>query len=490
MASVLTLQAGARKISVNDGLFIDGEFVPSVSGKKFAVVNPSTGDKVCEVFEGAATDVDKAVAAAKKAFPAWRRLPSRDRATWMRKIVEELEAHADDIAHLESLDNGKPLKDARAVDVPMLIETFRFYASFADKLEGATYETEWNDMSFTRREPIGVCGAIIPWNFPILMLAWKTAPALACGNTQVLKSSEKTPLSALYFAQLMKNIGLPEGVFNLVSGFGPEVGAPLAAHQDVRKIGFTGSVPTARRIMALAAESNLKKVTLELGGKSPNIIFDDADLDLAVASATAGIYFNHGQVCSAGSRIFVQEGIYDEFVKRFVVAAGKIRLGDQFGENTDQGPQVDEIQFNKILGYVEEGKKEGATVACGGTRVGDKGYFIAPTLLTGCQDTHKVVREEIFGPVGVCLKFSTEEEVIERANNSNYGLAAALFTTNLSRAFRVEKALEAGSVWVNCYNKFDVRIPFGGYKESGFGREMSSYAIDSFTQIKAVRITL
>jgi len=376
------------------------------------------------------------------------------------------------------------------VDVPMAIKTFRFYAGLADKLTGHTYETQTNDFSFTRREAIGVCGAIIPWNFPLLMLAWKAGPCLGCGNVLVLKSSEKTPLSALLFAKLCQEIGLPKGVFNLVSGFGPGAGAPLALHHDVDKIAFTGSTGTGRHIMKMAAESNLKKVTLELGGKSPNIIFDDCDLDLAVANASAGIYFNHGQVCCAGSRIFVQEGIYDEFVKRFTAHTAKIKLGCQFDPTTNQGPQVDELQFNKILGYIEGSKKDGALVACGGSRSGDKGYFIQPTLLTNCNDDMVCVKEEIFGPVGCALKFKTEEEAIARANNSVFGLAAAVFTQDISRAFRVEKQLKAGTVWINCYNAFDVRVPFGGYKQSGFGREMSEYAIESYTQIKAVRVAL
>jgi len=486
----ITLQAGAKSIALDNGLFIDGSFVESVNKKKMKVINPSTGDQICEIYEADHADVDKAVAAANTAFSSWSRVPSATRAEWLRKIKDGIVKHAEEMAHLESLDNGKTVKDSSAVDIPLAIATFQFYSELAGNLKGVTYETEVNDFSFTRREPIGVCGAIIPWNFPLLMLAWKVAPCLACGNTLVLKSSEKTPLSALFFSKICAEVGLPKGVFNCLSGFGPTAGAPLASHMKVQKIGFTGSVGTGRVIMELAAKSNLKKVTLELGGKSPNIIFDDADLDLAVVGARTGIFFNHGQVCCAGSRIFVQEGIYDEFVKRFSANAQSIKLGDQFAKDTAQGPQVDEIQFNKILGYIEKGKSQGATIACGGNRVGSKGYFISPTILTNLDDSNVCVKEEIFGPVACVLKFKTEEEVIARANDTPFGLAAAVFTQNLSRAFRVEKQLKAGTVWINCYNAFDVRVPFGGYKESGFGREMSEYAIDSFTQIKAVRIAL
>eukprot|EP00993_Chasmostoma_nieuportense_P000071 NODE_1065_length_1677_cov_80.633548_g1000_i0.p1 GENE.NODE_1065_length_1677_cov_80.633548_g1000_i0~~NODE_1065_length_1677_cov_80.633548_g1000_i0.p1 ORF type:complete len:505 (+),score=89.20 NODE_1065_length_1677_cov_80.633548_g1000_i0:42-1517(+) len=485
-----TVQAGPLSLTLNPGLFIDGQFVDSKSGKTFPSVNPATGAVICQVAEAGSADIDLAVDAAKRAYKTWGKIPSRSRAEMMWKLVAGLQKYSAELAHLEALDNGKTLKDSSAVDIPMTIQTFQLYASMADKLEGKTYETEALDFSYTRREPIGVCAAIIPWNFPLLMLAWKVAPCLACGNTMVLKSSEKTPLSALFFAKICQEVGLPAGVLNIVSGFGPEAGSPLAAHMDVHKIAFTGSAPTGKKVMALAAESNLKKVTLELGGKSPNIIFDDADLDVAVKWATMGIYFNHGQVCCAGSRIYVQEGIYDEFIKRFVAHTASIKVGDQFDDSTNQGPQVDDLQLQRILGFMDTARQEGVTVQCGGKRMGDKGYYMAPTLFTDVKETSRLVQDEIFGPVAVALKFKTEAEVIERANDTRYGLAAAVFTTNLSRAIRVEKALEAGTVWVNCFNAFDVRVPFGGFKESGFGREMSTYALDNYTQIKAVRIAL
>eukprot|EP01012_Entosiphon_sulcatum_P056652 TRINITY_DN80350_c0_g1_i1.p1 TRINITY_DN80350_c0_g1~~TRINITY_DN80350_c0_g1_i1.p1 ORF type:complete len:497 (-),score=100.13 TRINITY_DN80350_c0_g1_i1:46-1512(-) len=487
--AVVNVKAGSIEVPLNTGLFIDGDYIPSASGKTFAAINPATEELLANVSEADKEDVDKAVAAAKIAFESWSTQDPRERGEWLYRIANDIDKRIKEFAHLESADNGKTVASSTG-DLQGVIQVFKYFAGWADKLTGTTHILDQGQFEFTAREPLGVCGAIIPWNFPMAMLAWKVAPALACGNTIVVKSSEKTPLSALYFAGLLKEIGLPKGVVNIISGYGPTAGAALASHPDVAKIAFTGSTGTGRIIAKLAAESNLKKVSLELGGKSPNIIFDDADLTEAVKWAAIGIFANHGQVCCAGSRIYVQEGIYDAFLEKFIAAANSWKVGDQFAAETQQGPQIDDIQFKRILGYIDAGKAEGASVATGGSRVGEKGYFIQPTILTGVEDTHKVAREEIFGPVGCVFKFKTEEEAIARANNTNYGLAAAVFTRDVSRALRVQRRLKAGTVWVNQYNTVDCRTPFGGYKESGYGRECGEYALELYTQIKTVRILL
>jgi aldehyde dehydrogenase (NAD+) len=470
------------------GLFINNEWVESVDKKTFEVINPSTEEVICSVSEATEKDVDIAVAAARKAFEGeWRKVAPKDRGALLNKLADLTEKNLDLLASVESLDNGKAINMARG-DVAMSIDTLRYYAGWADKIEGKTIDVNPDTFTYTRPEPIGVCAQIIPWNFPMLMLAWKIAPALATGNTVVMKTAEQTPLSALVFSNLVKEAGFPPGVLNIISGFGRTAGAALSAHMDVDKIAFTGSTVVGRMIMKAAAASNLKKVTLELGGKSPNIVFNDADIEQTISWANFGIYFNHGQTCCAGSRIYVQEGIYDKFLEAFKKRAAANAVGDPFDQNTFQGPQVSQLQFDRIMGYIQEGKKEGATVEIGGERHGDKGYFIKPTIFSNVTPDMKIVKEEIFGPVCTIAKFSTEDEIIKEANNSNYGLAAAVHTTNLNTALRVANSLKAGTVWVNQYNMLNAQTPFGGYKESGIGRELGEAALANYTQNKSVAI--
>jgi aldehyde dehydrogenase (NAD+) len=390
------------------------------------------------------------------------------------------------LAELESLDNGKPVSIAAAVDLPSTISHLRYFAGWADKIHGKTIDVGDKFTAHTRIEPFGVVGQIIPWNFPLLMLSWKWGPALACGNTVVMKSSEKTPLTALKVCELVIEAGFPPGVVNVLSGYGPTAGQAIAEHMDIKKVAFTGSTAVGRKVMSAAAQSNLKKVSLELGGKSPNIIFPDADLDAAIRWASIGIFFNQGQCCSAGSRMFIHEAIYDEFIRKFKENASAIKIGDPLRPESQHGPLVDNLQFDRVQNYIQKGKEEGATIEVGGERVGEEGYFIPPTLFTGVTDEMTIAKEEIFGPVVCALKFKTEEEVIERANNTPYGLAAAVHTQNISTALRVSRALEAGTVWINCYNVFFHQVPFGGYKASGVGREMSEYALQEYSQVKAV----
>jgi aldehyde dehydrogenase (NAD+) len=470
------------------GLFINNEWVDSVDKKTFEVINPSTEEVICSVTEATEKDVDIAVAAARKAFEGeWRRVAPKERGAMLNKLADIAEKNLDLLAAVESLDNGKAITMARG-DVAMSIETLRYYAGWADKIEGKTIDVNADTFTYTRPEPIGVCAQIIPWNFPLLMLSWKIAPALATGNTIVMKTAEQTPLSALVFANFVKEAGFPPGVLNIISGFGRTAGAALSAHMDVDKIAFTGSTVVGRMIMKAAAASNLKKVTLELGGKSPNIVFNDADIEQTISWANFGIYFNHGQTCCAGSRIYVQEGIYDKFLEAFKKRAAANAVGDPFDQSTFQGPQVSQLQFDRIMGYIEEGKKEGANCEIGGERLGDKGYFIKPTIFSNVTPDMKIVKEEIFGPVCTIAKFSTEEEIIKEANNSNYGLAAAVHTTNLNTALRVANSLKAGTVWVNQYNMLNPQMPFGGYKESGIGRELGEAALANYTQNKSVAI--
>ncbi|KAJ3212044.1 aldehyde dehydrogenase (NAD(P)(+)) ald5 [Dinochytrium kinnereticum] len=484
--TTVTLEHEGRTFTVPTGLFINNEFVPSIAGQKFKTVDPATGEVICEVYEALKEDVDHAVSTAKKAFKSWSKVIPADRGRMMYKLADLMERDIDILAGIESWDNGKVFTEARFVDLPKAISNIRYYAGWADKLHGKVVEMDENHHTFIKHEPFGVVGQIIPWNFPLLMLAWKLGPALCTGNVIVMKSSEKTPLSALKFCELIKEAGFPPGVFNLLSGFGPTAGEAIARHMDIMKVAFTGSTGVGRRIMAAAATSNLKKVSLELGGKSPNIVFDDANLDLAVAATKIGFTLNHGQTCCAGTRVYVQEGVYDKFVEKLRDAAASIKLGGQFHPESNHGPLVDEIQFNRVMGYIEDGKKAGAKVVYGGERHGDKGYFVKPTIFSEVHDDMKVVREEIFGPVVCVMKFKTTEEIVERANNSNYGLAAAIHTTNLSTAHRVANELESGTVWVNTYNLLTEQMPFGGYKESGFGRENSEYALHEYTRVKAV----
>jgi len=467
-------------------LFINNEFVPSVSGKKFDTVYPATGEKLVSVYEADKADVDKAVHAAKEAFATWRKVAPVERGRLLYKLADLMERDLASLAEIESIDNGKPFSVARAVDLPGVISHLRYYAGWADKIQGKTMDLGESFSAQTRHEPFGVVGQIIPWNFPLLMLSWKWGPAIATGNTIVMKTSEKTPLSALKVCELVKEAGFPPGVINVLSGYGPTAGQALAEHPDIKKIAFTGSTAVGRKILVAAANSNLKKVSLELGGKSPNIIFPDADLTNAIKFATLGIFFNHGQCCTAGSRVFVHEDIYDEFIKRFKEEASKHHLGDPLEVATTQGPLVDNLQFDRVMNYINQGKQAGAVCEIGGGRHGDKGYFVLPTLFSSVKDDMVIAKEEIFGPVACAMKFKTEEEIIQRANDTSYGLAAAVHTKDVRIANRVASKLEAGTVWINCYHNVFDQVPFGGYKGSGIGRELGEYALQEYTQVKAI----
>ncbi|KAI1906661.1 aldehyde dehydrogenase (NAD(P)(+)) ald5 [Ophidiomyces ophidiicola] len=472
------------------GLFINNEFVKSVDGKTFESINPHNERPIIAVHEASEKDVDIAVAAARAAFEgAWKKVTPTDRGRMLMKLADLLEEDCDTIAAIEALDNGKAVSMAK-IDVAGSAGCIRYYGGWADKIHGQVVDTDHETFNYTRHEPVGVCGQIIPWNFPLLMWAWKIAPALAAGNTIVLKSAEQTPLTALYVCNLIKKAGFPPGVVNIISGFGRVAGAALAAHMDVDKVAFTGSTAVGRQILQSAAKSNLKKVTLELGGKSPNIVFNDADIDNAISWVNFGIYFNHGQCCCAGSRILVQEGIYDEFLQRFKARASNNKVGDPFHPETFQGPQISQLQFDRIMGYIDQGKKAGATVEIGGERHGSEGYYIQPTIFSNVHEDMSIVKEEIFGPVCSIQKFKTEEEAIKLANSTNYGLAAAIHTKDLNTSIRVSNELRAGTVWVNCYNLISYQTPFGGFKESGLGRELGQYALDNYTQIKSVRVRL
>ncbi|KAL7839532.1 hypothetical protein SRHO_G00261900 [Serrasalmus rhombeus] len=474
-------------------LFINNEWHDAVSKKTFPTINPATGEVICEVVEGSKEDVDKAVKAAKEAFrlgSPWRRMDASQRGRLLNLLADAIERDAAYLAELETLDNGKPYAVSYCIDVPMVVKCLRYYAGWADKWEGKTIPVDGDYFCYTRHEPIGVCGQIIPWNFPLLMQAWKLAPALATGNTIVMKVAEQTPLTALYVASLIKEVGFPPGVVNIIAGMGPTAGAAISSHMDIDKIAFTGSTEVGHLIQQASGSSNLKKVSLELGGKSPNIILSDANMEEAVEQAHTAIFFNQGQCCCAGSRTYVQENIYNEFVERSVERAKKRVVGDPFNLKTEHGPQVDDEQFQKILGYISSGKKEGAKLMCGGGVAADRGYFIQPTIFGEVQDDMKIAREEIFGPVMQILKFKSIEEVIERANDTKYGLAAAVFTTDVNKAHYVSNSLRAGTVWINCYNVFGVQAPFGGYKASGAGREMGEYGLEHYTEVKTVTVKI
>jgi aldehyde dehydrogenase (NAD+) len=471
-------------------LLINNEWVESVSKKKFATINPATGEVICEVAEADAADVDKAVQAARKAFNGeWRKISATERGNLLYRLADLIEENIDELARLETLDNGKPINDSVG-DIESVIACYRYYAGWADKVQGKTIPINGPYFCYTRHEPVGVVGQIIPWNFPLLMQAWKLAPALATGNTVVMKTAEQTPLSALRVGELIVEAGFPAGVVNILSGYGPTAGAAIAYHHDIDKVAFTGSTEVGHLIMEAAAKSNLKRVTLELGGKSPNIVFADANIDAAIQAAHEAIFFNQGQCCSAGSRLFVEAKIYDQFVNRSVEAARQRTVGDPFDPNTQQGPQVDQEQFNRVMSYIESGKREGAQMLYGGNRVGDRGYFITPTVFADVRDEMKIAQEEIFGPVMSIIKFQDVEEVIQRANNTMYGLAAAVWTQDITKAHAIANNVRAGTVWVNCYDVFDAAAPFGGFKQSGMGRELGEYGLQQYTEIKTVTVKL
>jgi phenylacetaldehyde dehydrogenase len=474
-------------------LFINGQLVDAKSGKTFDTVNPATGETLATIAEGDAADIDLAVRAARRAFDdgPWGRMTPSERGRIIWRIGDLISEHLEEFAELETLDNGKPLAVARAADVPLAAELFRYMAGWATKIEGNTiplsvpYAPGAEFHAYTLREPVGVVGQIIPWNFPLLMAAWKLGPALATGNTVVLKPAEQTPLSALYLAEIMAEAGLPDGVVNVVNGYGETAGAALAAHPGVDKIAFTGSTEVGR-LIATAATGNLKKVSLELGGKSPNIVFADADPQAAIAGAANAIFFNHGQCCVAGSRLYVEAVRFDEVVAGVADIAKSIKLGDGFDPDTQMGPLVSDEQLEKVGGFLDSGRQEGATVVTGGARQGDKGFFFQPTVISKTRPDMRVVREEIFGPVVVASPFESLDEIAATANDSPYGLGAGIWTRDISKAHALAKRIRAGTVWINCYNVFDAALPFGGYKQSGWGREMGHEALEAYTELKAV----
>jgi len=479
-----------KTVQINTGLFINNEFVESKNGKRFETINPSTGKKITTVAEASAEDVDYAVDVATRAFEnVWKNVPSEKRGRLLYKLAELMRRDLEIIAAIEALDNGKAFEIAKKSDLPEAIGTFEYFAGFAEKLNGSVVDTPNDRLVYTRREPIGVVGAITPFNFPIVMAAWKLAPALITGNVVILKVAEQTPLSALYLAGLIKEAGFPPGVVNILTGW-PDAGKAIASHMKIGKVAFTGSTEAGRSVLKAASESNLKKVTLELGGKSPNIIFADAELERAVEWAHNGIFFNHGQCCCAGSRVYVEESIFEKFVEKFKEYAGKIKIGDPFKSDTYQGPQISKEQFDSVMSYIEAGKTEGAKLVMGGHRHGNQGYYVEPTIFTEVNESMKIMKEEIFGPVVAIDKFKTIDEIIERAHMTNYGLAAAVFTKDISKAFSIANRLKAGTVWVNCYNLFSHSAPFGGYKESGLGREGGKYALDNYTELKTVCVNL
>ncbi|RWS30148.1 retinal dehydrogenase 1-like protein [Leptotrombidium deliense] len=469
-------------------LFINNEWRNSASGKTFPTVNPTNAEKICDVQEGDKADIDLAVNAAREAFKLgspWRTLDASARGTLLNKLADLLERDADYLSQLETLDNGKPLSNSVG-DVAVAVKCLRYCAGWADKIHGKTIPMDGNFFAFTRIEPVGVCGIILPWNFPIMLACMKIGPAIATGCTIVMKPAEQTPLSTLYLSALIKEAGFPAGVFNCVPGYGPTAGAALVDHPGVDKIAFTGSTEVGKLIQQQAGNTSLKRVTLELGGKSPLVIFDDADLETAVIAAHHGVFFNQGQCCIAASRCFVQEGIYDKFVARSREMTKTRVLGDPYDSKTTQGPQIDETQFNKILDLIDSGKKEGAKVEIGGERHGSKGYFVQPTIFSNVTDGMRIAKEEIFGPVQQILKFKTMEEVIERANKTHYGLAAGVFTKDIDKAMTYAQAVQAGTVWINTYMAFGAQAPFGGYKMSGVGREMGEDGLREFCEIKTV----
>lgn len=474
------------------GIFINNEWHKSQSGNTFPTINPTTEEIIADVQEGNAADIDKAVEAARKAFrlgSPWRTMDASKRGLLLNRLADLMERDHNYLSSLETLDNGKPFSAAYAFDIPASIATLRYYAGYADKNHGRVIPMDGKFFAYTRHEPVGVCGQIIPWNFPLLMMAWKIAPALATGNCVVLKPAEQTPLTALYVAQLTKEAGFPDGVVNVVPGFG-KTGAALVEHQDVDKVAFTGSTEVGRLVKEGAAKSNLKRTTLELGGKSPNIILKDADFDHAVETAHFGLFFNMGQCCCAGSRTFVESSIYDEFVERSAARAKARTVGNPFDLKVEQGPQVDNEQLEKILCMIDSGKAEGAKLLYGGSRIGEKGYFVEPTVFADVKDDMKIAREEIFGPVQQILRFNDLDEVIERANKTDYGLAAAVFTKDIDKANHLVQGLRAGTVWVNTYNNLAPQVPFGGYKMSGHGRELGEYGLEAYTEVKSVIVKI
>jgi aldehyde dehydrogenase (NAD+) len=483
-----------RKYTQPTGLFINNEFVPSSHGGTIVSIDPATEKEIATVQAASPDDVDKAVRAAHAARKnaAWKLMSPTERGALMWKLADKIEEHKEIFATIDSWDNGKPYSVALDVDLTEVIATLRYYAGWADKVFGQTISTTPQKFAYTLRQPIGVVGQIIPWNFPMLMAAWKLGPALACGNTVVLKAAEQTPLSILYLATLIKEVGFPPGVVNILNGHGREAGPPLVEHPLVDKVAFTGSTATGRQIMKMAA-ATLKNITLETGGKSPLVVFDDCDIEQTIKWSHMGIMANQGQVCTATSRILVQDSIYDEFVSKFVeTTKNTSRVGDQWDPNTYQGPQVSKAQYDRVLEYIEAGKSEGAQLMSGGKAfdVNSKGFYIQPTIFSEVKDNMRIYREEIFGPVVVFKRFKTEEEAIESANDTTYGLGAAVFTRDIERGHRVAAEIEAGMVWINSTQDSDPRVPFGGVKQSGIGRELGEAGLEAYSQTKAIHVNL
>eukprot|EP00731_Ephydatia_muelleri_P024326 Em0016g597a len=472
-------------------IFINNQWYEAVSGKTFPTINPATGAKICDVAEGDKADVDRATAAAREAFKLgspWRTMDASQRGRLLNKLADLIERDKDYLARLETLDNGKPYTDSLTGDLPGTIACYRYFAGWADKIHGKTIPVDGPYLCYTRHEPVGVVGQIIPWNYPIMLQSWKLAPALCAGNTVVLKPAEQTPLTALYVGSLIAEAGFPPGVVNIVPGYGPTAGAAIVAHPDIDKVAFTGSTAVGHLIMETAGKSNLKRVTLELGGKSPVIVFADADLDAAAEASVSGVLLNMGQDCCAGSRTFVEESVYNVFVAKCVALARQRKVGDPFDPSCQHGPQIDKTQFDKVLGLIESGQREGAHLECGGKQRGDQGFFIEPTVFSDVKDSMQIAKEEIFGPVMQILKFKTVEEVIERANSTRYGLAGGVFTKDIDKGLMVAQAVQAGNMWINCYNVCNIQAPFGGFKESGCGRELGEYGLQPYVEVKTVTI--
>jgi betaine-aldehyde dehydrogenase len=492
MSSTQTATSEPRRYQ----LFIDGKFVDAESGKTFQTPNPATGETLAEVAEADAVDVDKAVAAARRAFEGkWSRVSARERGRMLYKLAQLIESNAKQLAELETADNGKPIRESLYIDIPAVAENFEYFAGWATKIEGETIPVPGQFFNYTLREPVGVCGQIIPWNFPLLMAAWKLAPALAAGNSVVLKPAEQTPTTALELAKLIQEAGFPDGVVNVVPGYGETAGASLAAHPGIDKIAFTGSTEVGK-LIARAAADNLTKVSLELGGKAPNIVFADADIEQAVNGAMMGIFYNQGQVCCAGSRLFLDERVKDEFLESFKAKAEKIKVGDPMDKATFMGPQVSSEQLDRIKSYVDIARGEGATVLTGGSapqQLDEKfqrGYFFTPTIFSDVQNKMRVAQEEIFGPVTSVITFKDEDDLIRQANETIYGLSAGIWTKDIRRAHRFARDIKAGTVWINTFNMMNAASPFGGYKQSGYGREMGKHALEMYTQVKSVWVDL
>lgn len=487
-----TLSSSAHDIKIREtDCFIDGKWVPAISGKTFATINPATEEEITQVAEGDADDVDAAAKAARDAFDSgdWPKMDARDRGRLLYQLADRIERDIDELAALETLDNGKPISESRNADLPLVIDCLRYYGGFADKIQGSTIPIRGNYLCYTRREAVGVAGQIIPWNFPMLMTAWKWGPALAAGCTIVMKPAEQTPLTCLRMAQLAKEVGFPDGVINIVPGFGPTAGAAVVKHPLIDKVAFTGEHHTAKIITRDSADT-LKRLTFELGGKSPNVIFADADLDAAAMGTYIGLFLNQGQCCCAGSRVFVEKSVRDEFMEKLKALTIKRRVGDPFDPKTNQGPQVDQAQFDKIMSYIDKGNAEGANCVTGGNRVGEKGYFIEPTIFDNVDDQMSIATDEIFGPVLSVLSFEGRDDIIRRANDTFYGLAAAVWTRDLSTAHDFARRVRAGTVWVNCYDVFDAAAPFGGFKMSGHGRELGEEGLRAYTENKTVTVAL